>query len=66
MKVANWFVVGVVELGDGTTKSMEWSTANQKHESKPGTRFDHDEHKLNKATENKNCGSNGYRTAESV
>jgi hypothetical protein len=50
----------------GTTKSTEQSIANQKHKSKPATRLDHDGHKLNKATENKNCGSKGYRTAESI
>jgi hypothetical protein len=33
----------------GTTKSTEWSTTNQKHESKPATRLNHDEHELNKA-----------------
>jgi hypothetical protein len=38
---------------------------NQKHKSKLGTRLDHEGHKLNKATENENCRSKGYRTAES-
>jgi hypothetical protein len=50
----------------GTTKSTEQSIANQKHKSKPAIRLDHDGHKLNKATENKNCGSKGYRTTESI
>jgi hypothetical protein len=50
----------------GTTKSTKQSTANQKHKSKPATRLDHDRHKLNKETENKNCGCKGYRTAESI
>jgi hypothetical protein len=45
---------------------MEQSTTNQKHESKPATRLNHDEHELNKATENEDCGSKGYRTAERV
>jgi hypothetical protein len=45
---------------------MEQSIANQKHESKPATRLDHDGHKHNKATENENCGSRGYRTTESI
>jgi hypothetical protein len=45
---------------------MEQSIANQKHESKPATRLDHDGHKHNKATKNENCGSRGYRTTESI
>jgi hypothetical protein len=45
---------------------MEQSTTNQKHESKLATRLDHDEHELNKAIENKNWGSKGYRIEESV
>jgi hypothetical protein len=45
---------------------MEWSTTNQKHKSKLATRLDHEEHKLNKATENENCGSKVYRTTKSV
>jgi hypothetical protein len=35
----------------GTTEYMEQSTTNQKHESKPATRVNQDEHELNKATE---------------
>jgi hypothetical protein len=35
----------------GTTKCTEQSTTNQKHESKPATRLNNDEHELNKATE---------------
>jgi hypothetical protein len=34
-----------------TTKCMEWSTTNQKHESKSATRRNHDEHQLNKAAD---------------
>jgi hypothetical protein len=34
----------------GTTKCTEWSTKNQKQESKPATRLNHNEHELNKAT----------------
>jgi hypothetical protein len=50
----------------GTTKCTEWSTTNKKHESKPATRCNHDELELNKALTNENCGSKGYRMAESV
>jgi hypothetical protein len=45
---------------------MEWSTKNKKKESKPTTRLNHDEHELNKATENKDCDSMGYKIAESI
>jgi hypothetical protein len=45
---------------------MKRSTTNQKHESKLATRLNHDEHELNKATENEDCSSKGYRAAESV
>jgi hypothetical protein len=48
------------------TKCMERSTTNQKHKSKPATRLNHDEHELNKSTENKDCSSKADRTAESV
>jgi hypothetical protein len=42
MNIVDWFVVGLVELG-------EWHKP--KHESKAATRLNHDEHELNKATE---------------
>jgi hypothetical protein len=45
---------------------MERTIANRKHNSKPATRLDLDGNTLNKAIENENCGSKGYRTAESI
>jgi hypothetical protein len=60
------FVVGLVELGERHNQMHEAEYYKPKDESKPTPRLNHDEHELNKATKNENCGSKGYRTAESV
>jgi hypothetical protein len=65
MTVADRFVVGVVKIGKRHKQKDGLEYLNQKHKSKLGTRLDHEGHKLNKATENENCRSKGYRTAES-
>jgi hypothetical protein len=65
MTVADRFVVGVVKIGKRHKQMDGLEYLNQKHKSKLGTRLDHEGHKLNKATENENCRSKGYRTAES-
>jgi hypothetical protein len=65
MTVADRFVVGVVKIGKRHKQKDGLEYLNQKHNSKPVARLDHEGHKLNKATKNENCGSKGYRTAES-
>jgi hypothetical protein len=50
MNIVHRFVVGLVELGERHNQMHVVEYYKPKHESKPATRFNQDEHELNKAT----------------
>jgi hypothetical protein len=51
MNITDWFVVGLVELGEQHNQMNRAEYYKPKHESKPAIRLNHDEHELNKETE---------------
>jgi hypothetical protein len=51
MNIADRFIVGLVELAEWHNQMHGAEYYKPKHESKPATRLNHDEHELNKATE---------------
>jgi hypothetical protein len=67
MNVAYQFVVWVVEISERHKQKCGAEYLKPKNTNhKLATRLDHDEHELNKTTENENCCSKDYRIAESV
>jgi hypothetical protein len=54
MNIADQFVVGLVDLAERHNQMHGAEYYKPKHESKLATRLNHNEHELNKATENKN------------
>jgi hypothetical protein len=68
MNVVDQFVVGVVELGEqhkpkARSRVLETENINSNQQQDSTTMHGH---KLNKATENENCGYKGYRIIESI